>query len=434
MQELTPLRSEELASQRAAAIGRSIALFFIAVLVTFLSPWPAPIFTVALLLIFALLGWAPWLVASSSWGKPWHQYAFVFADFSLLTFTLLFPNPLVPFDYPPQFAFRFGPFIYFFVLLSGLAYVYQPRLVLWGGVCGSLTWAIGVGFLFNLPDTVSPEINNANLEDALSMAAQPTFIDIDVRIQEIVVFLIASGLLALAVKRSRNIAVRQASLAREKENLGRYFPKKTAQFLAERSDPFWRPKEHSAAVLFADLVAFTTWSEEREPVETIGILREVHGILANIVFRHNGTLDKFIGDGLMATFGTPEPTDSDASNALQAMIEMVNEFERWKKTKSKLEGGDLKLAIGAHYGPVVIGNIGTRQRLEFAVLGDTVNVASRLESATRNVGCCGLASSELVEVARKETKGEESGFIDNLIEQGRIKLRGRKEEIDVFGL
>ena len=223
-------------------------------------------------------------------------------------------------------------------------------------------------------------------------------------------------------------------LPREKENLGRYFPKKTAQLLAERSDPFSSPKEHSAAVLFADLVAFTTWSENRAPVETIGLLREVHGLLADIVFRHNGTLDKFIGDGLMATFGTPEPTDKDASNTLRAMVEMVDEFERWKETKGKLEGGSLKLAIGAHYGPVVIGNIGTRQRLEFAVLGDTVNVASRLESATRELSCNGLASKALVAVAQTEVCREEPSFINRLNELGRISLRGRKEGIEVFAL
>ncbi len=434
LQELTSLKSEELAALRTAAIGRSIALFFIAVLVTILSPWPAPIFTFILLLFFSLLGWGSWLVAKSTWGRPWHQYALVFADFSLLTFTLLFPNPLVPFEYPPQFAFRFEPFIYFFVLLSGLAYVYQPRLVLWGGVSAAVSWTIGIGWLISLPDTVLQESNNVGVEETLFMAAQPTFIDVGVRVQEIVVFLIASGLLALAVRRSRNIALRQARLAREKENLGRYFPKKTAQLLAERTDPFSRPKEHNAAVLFADLVAFTTWSEKRAPVETIGLLREVHGLLADIVFRHDGTLDKFIGDGLMATFGTPEPTEKDASNAVRAMIGMIDEFERWKEAKGVQDGRDIKLAVGAHYGNVVIGNIGTKQRLEFAVLGDTVNVASRLESATREAGCSGLASQALITAAKEEEFEEETDYIDRFNPIGRINLRGRKEKIEVFAL
>ncbi len=99
-----------------------------------------------------------------------------------------------------------------------------------------------------------------------------------------------------------------------------------------------------------------------------------------------------------------------------------------------MEGGDLELAIGAHYGPVVIGNIGTTQRLEFAVLGDTVNVASRLESATREIGCKGLASKSLVAAAEAEINGEEMGFVGRLSALDRISLRGRKEQIEVFAL
>ncbi len=429
-----PLRPEELAAQKTAMIGRSVALAFIAVLVTFLSPWPAPLFTYLLLFMFVLLGWCAWFVAKSDWGRPWHQYGFVLADFALLSFTLLYPNPLVPFDYPPQFALRYGSLIYFFVLLAGLAYVYQPRLVLWGGVSGALCWMIGIGWLLNLPDTVFEHPGEINFENAMVLVSRPTFIDLGERAQELAVLLIAAGLLALAVRRSRKIALRQAVLAREKENLQRYFPRKTAQMLAERSDPFSTPREHNSAVLFADLVAFTTWSEKHTPSETIELLREVHGLLAEIVFRHNGTLDKFIGDGLMATFGTPEPTGQDASNALAAMVEMSEAFTRWKQDGRLSHGMDLRLAVGAHYGPVVVGNIGTRKRLEFAVLGDTVNVASRLEGVTREVGCSCLASAALLEAAEAEQRDDVAGIRTKLISIGPIKLRGRDGELDVYRL
>lgn len=174
------LESEALAAQRTATIGRTFALLLIAVLVSFVSPWPAPLFVYGLLLVFALLGWCAWYVAKTRWGKPWHQYAFVLADFALLTFTLLYPNPLVPFDFPPQFTLRFGPFIYFFVLLAGLAYVYQPRLVLWGGVAGALCWAVGVGVLLNLPDTVWERDGAVNFQDLFALMAQPTFVDVGV--------------------------------------------------------------------------------------------------------------------------------------------------------------------------------------------------------------------------------------------------------------
>ena len=149
-----PLKVEELAAHKTAFRARTVALALIVPLVTILTPWPGPLLTYLLLLLFALLGWGSWRVAQASWGKPWHQYAFVAADFALLTFTLLGPNPLIPFDYPPQFVLRFGSFIYFFIILAGLAYVYQPRLVLWGGVTAALSWTIGVLLLLRLPGTI----------------------------------------------------------------------------------------------------------------------------------------------------------------------------------------------------------------------------------------------------------------------------------------
>lgn len=425
------LKREELAAQKAAMIGRTIALCFVGGLVTFLVPWPGPLFTYALLILFALMGWFSWFVAQSDWGKPWHQYAFVSIDAILATIVILYPNPLLPFDSPPQFVFRFGVFIFFFVLIAGLAYVYNPRLVLWGGFSVAVSWGAAVLWMMGLPDTVWSPFVPVGFESMLADMAQPTFIDLSARLMEIAVVLIVAGLLALAVKRSRMVALRQARLGRERENLGRYFSKQTAKMLAERADPFAQPSEHHCAVMFADLVAFTSWSEKHTSAETIELLRSVHGVLADVVFRHNGTLDKFIGDGLMATFGTPEPTKNDASNALAAMVDMHAAFEEWRKTRPPGKGATLNLAIGVHYGPVVIGNIGSENRLEFAVLGDTVNVASRLEGATRVLGCHCLASAALVDAAAREQPQREA-VQSALTHHGAIPVRGRDAQIDVY--
>ena len=329
---------------------------------------------------------------------------------------------------------RFGSFIYFFVILAGLAYVYQPRLVLWGGVTAALSWTIGVLLLLRLPGTVWRLPDGMNMERVIDAVAQPGFIDVGVRMQEVIVFLIASGLLALAVKRSRMIALRQAKLAREKENLGRYFPEKTAQMLAESTDPFSAPAEQNCAVLFADIVSFTSWSEKHGPQETIALLRDVHGMLAREVFRHNGTLDKFMGDGVMATFGTPITTQRDATNAINAMVGMLQEFEQLIKRQTSTSVEDLRLAVGVHYGPVVIGNVGSAERLEFAVLGDTVNIASRLENATRMLGCRGLVSAETVLASNEESPEDHASRLKWLTEHDPVQLRGLSTKIGVYTL
>ncbi len=426
--------AEELAAHRTALRGRIVALLAIALLISTLTPWPGPIFYFPLLVVFVLLGWGAYLVEAMPWGRPWHLYAFVTADFALLSFTLLYPNPLLAFDVPPQFALRFGTFIYYFVLLAGLAYLYRPALVLWGGVSGAASWAVGVWWLTTRTGAILQPPRSSDIEPYLEVLSNPAFVDLGIRLQEIIVLLITAGLLALAVNRARSIALRQANLAGEKTNLARYFPRKTVELLATKTNPLSTPREHKAAVLFADLVSFTTWSENRPPQETIDVLRQVHGLLAETIFRHEGTLDKFIGDGLMATFGTPEPSRRDAINALTAAVEMADVFRVWRQSPEGATAQTLELAIGVHYGPIVLGDIGSNRRMEFAVLGDTVNVASRLEQANREIGCRCIVSSDLVKQAEVESPAETAVAMERLQKYGSLSLRGRSASTDILML
>ncbi len=431
-QDLT-FEAEELAAQKTALKGRVVALIAIGVLITFVTPWPGPLFYYPLLGVFMLLGWAAYAVNGQPWSRPWHLFAFVTADFALLSFTLLYPNPLLSFELPPQFSLRYGSFIYFFVLLSGLAYLYRPGLVLWGGVSAAVSWCICIAWLYMRPGVVT-EPFGATVEDMLAIHANPSFIDLGVRLQEVMVFLITAGLLALAVSRARHIALRQANLASEKTNLARYFPRKTVDLLATKTNPLSKPREHQAAVLFADLIGFTSWAEGRSPRETIEVLRNVHRLLAETIFRHEGTLDKFIGDGLMATFGTPEPSQRDAVNALAAAVEMADVFHNWRQNQAGENERSLELAIGVHYGPIVLGDIGSDRRMEFAVLGDTVNVASRLEQANREIGSRCLISNDLVVAAETESPAETEMLLRRMREHGPLMLRGRHSSTNVLTL
>lgn len=113
---------------------------------------------------------------------------------------------------------------------------------------------------------------------------------------------------------------------------------------------------------------------------------------------------------------------------------MVTAFESWQQTSLLSNGDALKLAIGVHYGPIVIGDIGSDERLEFAVLGDAVNVASRLESATREVGCRCLISLDLIEAAEAENPAKVARYLDQLEAHEPIVLRGRRGPMPVFVL
>jgi len=426
--------AEELAAEKTAFYGRVITLCLIAVLITVIVPWPAPLYFYGLLALFLILGIADYRTARAPWRRSWHRYAFVTADFVLLSFTMIYPNPLVMGDLPPPVGLRFGGFIYFFVLLAALTYLYRPGLMLWGGISAAVSWFIGIAWLLSLPDTVWMPPTSDDLNLFLALLADPNFIDLHTRAQEVSVLLITAGLLAAAVSRARAIALRRADLAGERANLARYFPRKTVDMLARKTSPLLQAREGTAAVLFTDIIAFTAWSEKQSPRALIAVMRQMHGLLTEIVFKHDGTLDKFIGDGLMATFGTPEPTGRDAVNALAAAIDMADAFETWRAGRPVEDGGGLRLAVGVHYGPIVMGDIGIPRRMEFAVLGDTVNVASRLENANRDFGSRCVISADLVEAARSQSPEMTARLLAGLRPHAPIGLRGHSQKMPILVL
>lgn len=426
------LAREEEESRFLAIRGRTIALIVIAILVGFLTPYPAVIFYESLIALFVILGFAQlWLERSGGY-RWWHTYLFITLDFALLAFTLLAPNPLLPDELPPQMAPRFQSFVYFYVMLAGLTFTLQPREVLWGGLVGALAWSTGVVWLALLPDSVVAPPIPAGQSSALITMAMPTYVDIGILIQNIIVFLIVAGLLALIVDRSRRLVLRQASLERERSNLARYFPVATVDRLAQQDDALAQIREQPAAVLFTDIVGFTRWSERHTPTETIALLRDVHARLEEAVFRHDGTLDKFIGDGLMATFGTPQPGPNDAANAVACVTDIVTEFQAWNADRRRRGKEPVRISLGLHYGPVVVGNIGTDRRLELAVLGDTVNVASRLESLTRELDCGAVISTAVADAVRAEDNAAAARQLAGFRPLGPQALRGRTEKVSVL--
>ncbi|MEZ4318689.1 MAG: adenylate/guanylate cyclase domain-containing protein [Myxococcota bacterium] len=187
---------------------------------------------------------------------------------------------------------------------------------------------------------------------------------------------------------------------------------------AADSDPLAllsEPRSVEATVVVTDLRGFTRWAEHRTPIEVLAHLNTVQGTLADIVLRHGGTVDKFMGDGMLAVFGAPEPLAEHASAALAAVREMLAETARLP---------EVQLGVGVHSGELVLGCLGSGLRMEFTVLGDTVNTASRLESATKEQQVRSLVSASTV------SRSGEAG----LRRVGEVALRGRDRVLEVFTL
>ncbi|MGI9353987.1 MAG: adenylate/guanylate cyclase domain-containing protein, partial [Rhizobiaceae bacterium] len=185
------------------------------------------------------------------------------------------------------------------------------------------------------------------------------------------------------------------------------------------------------AVLFTDIVGFTQYAERTAPDEVMELLRTYHELVEKAVFDHGGTLDKYLGDGAMATFGTPEAGPDDAQNALAAARQMLSEMEELNTQRERDGLEPVRMSVGLHFGTVTLGDIGSSRRLEFAVIGDTVNVASRLESASRELDCRCVVSDDLMK--RVDADGPRDGDCVNGFEpRAGVQLRGRQTPIDVW--
>ncbi|MFO0587423.1 MAG: adenylate/guanylate cyclase domain-containing protein [Polyangiaceae bacterium] len=179
----------------------------------------------------------------------------------------------------------------------------------------------------------------------------------------------------------------------------------------------------SITVLFADVVAFTPLSESRPPEQVVAMLNELFSVLTEVVFRHGGTVDKFIGDCIMAVWGAPVAQADHADRALAAAEDMMHFLEVASAEWRKKYDVEVRLGIGVNSGEAIVGNIGSDKRMEYTVIGDVVNVAARLE---------GLAAPNQVLVAEGTHALATDRF--ELVSVGAKNLVGRANSVHVFEL
>jgi adenylate cyclase len=236
--------------------------------------------------------------------------------------------------------------------------------------------------------------------------------------------LLLSGLFSLGFE----YAIERLEKLRTRRTLERYVSRNLVKEVLENPDSYYsslRGVRVPATMLFSDLIGFTTLSEKADPEALVTQLNEYLTQMTSVVFSTGGTLDKFIGDAIMAVWGNVRSLgmEQDAKNCARAALAMRRELARLNQKWRKEGRMGLGMGIGINQGEVIVGNIGSHERMDPTVIGDSVNLASRLEGLTRIYGVDILVGASAAELVRDEV---------HLRSVARVQVKGKSKPVDVF--
>jgi len=396
------LHEEELSGFAFAFKARAIALAAIAIWIALSTSWARlPILAAALAVLF-LVGW---LAFAGRNGR--HVLAIqglcAAVDVAVILLASHFPEDDW-YDWALQTWVRRSGFLYLLAYVAASALTFSVKVVLIAGAAACVGQIVSFAFVVHAAERVDSFRGFVARDgfDLLRQLVQLHNIDpLLFMVNQLVILGVVTGLIAAAIWRARRHVERAVMAEAERANLGRYFSPNVAARLARDVRALEARHAQDAAVMFLDVVGATRRMEVATPELVIAAVRAFHRRVVPMVFRHNGTVDKFLGDGLMAVFGAPEKTADDARDALLCAVEILDDIDSVHNRRLAVGKRSSTVGVGIHYGPVIQGNVGIADRLEFTTLGDTVNVASRLEHMTREHDAGILLSRELLAAAER---------------------------------
>jgi len=236
---------------------------------------------------------------------------------------------------------------------------------------------------------------------------------------------LGAAILALLTSTGRRLILRTSASERRSSQLGRYFSPMLAKRLGQGVPIERGGVVREIAVLFQDLQGFTGISEALGATATVDLLAEIHDVMVRTIFAEEGTLDKFLGDGLMACFGSIGDEEDLAGRAVRTALSMRAALASLNASRERRGEAKLHQRIGVHLGPAVVGNIGSVERLEFTAIGDTVNTAARVEASAKGLKTDILLTGAIVEKLRGRA---------SVRSLGSVQLRGKDLETELFAV
>lgn len=328
----------------------------------------------------------------------------------------------IQYEQPPGFSLKAPTLLYIFILIALRALRFEARYVVLAGVSAALGWLALVANAV----LASPEASPIT-RDYVRYITSPAVL-IGGEVDKVLSIVVVTAILAIALVRARRLLVRAATEHAAAADLSRFFAPEVARQItgSEHGVRAGQGELRTAAILYLDIRGFTPLAHRMRADDAIALLAEYQARMVPVIQARGGSIDKFLGDGIMATFGAALETETYAADALRAAQALIAEAEVWNRERAARGERALALGAGVAVGPVVFGAVGDETRLEFTVIGDAVNLAAKLEKETKRQGVRALTTVDAFEAARAQ------GFVGAPVEIRRaVAVEGVDAPLDL---
>lgn len=326
--------------------------------------------------------------------RPWIPYVFVTFDVILISIEILMLSRFMGMG--PTFAFALPITGLIFVILIHASIRYRPWLILYAAGLFLVSIHIGAPYVADAFRQAPGEMQM--MAGAMTMQMEGMGSVVNYQVLPVTLVVLSALILFIITRRTRHLLVRSINQTNRVTRLSRFFSPNLANRLGGGDDErLLAGRRQPAAVLFIDIRGFTSLGELMAPDELGAFLSEYRDRLTQPIFRLGGTVDKFIGDAIMAVFGTPVQRSDDARRAIICALDVIDATALWSLERAQSRKPSVAIGIGVHYGEVFAGALGNEQLLEYTVIGDTVNVAERLERLSREAGSPLVVSAAVLE-------------------------------------
>lgn len=320
-------------------------------------------------------------------------YASILMDILLITGLLWAYH--IQYQQPPGFYLKAPTAMYFFLFIALRSLRFDPRYLLVTGIGAVVGWA---------SLTVYALRAGSGVADDFVSYIRGTEVLIGAQVDKIVALIAVTLVLAVAVKRSSGVLITSFRERTARTELSRYFSPDVIKKILDTEHGFQpgQGQVRTAATLMIDLRGFSRWTADKESAEVMGILAEYQAKAVPLVLRHNGSVDKFMGDGILCHFGAATDSPRSFADALECAEAIHLALTEWKLEREANGEDGFDFGMGIAGGRLMFGAVGDGQRLEFTVIGTPVNIAAKLEKHAKRLRSTLLATDDLFSIARQQ--------------------------------